>query len=296
VGRCIYYEFPLLIDYSIDSLSTQAQKIFEDAAEAFRPKSLDDLLPAESQLDSLLEEYTWEVPDASLAITNALHGAIGLITIPNIGKPLTQTQGYDRQGLKPLMRGAMYCLDLLHDESAVKMLPAQRQVQITRFLAISSQLIADQLNVPSQRPLWSSAAEDLEHDTLDAVVSFQARVSGWLSQLSASRPSRYAPLVTLLFEKSAGESSTEYYHARAYAALVGEERDHHGGEMSAFDESLFGTIRRSTHVIQSTAFLSTATDSRAALKVCNELMSDLSGTDLVEGAPKGKLISPREKC
>lgn len=229
------------------------------------------------ELDSLLDQNLQTAPDPSLALCNTLQGAVFLVRSNE--KANRDVIELDREGLSPLIRTAMYCLALISQEEISNFLKTELLNKLNQFLAIVNQLISDEILLPSEPPLWKAASSGSVRDAAKVVESFQKDMANWLLPLSDTNFELYKSLVHTLFADSTGDSPTNYYNARAYSGLAATEWDEVGDGPLVVEEAHLGEIRRSTNVIQSTAYVSVKSESTAVLRVYNELMSDISGTD-----------------
>ena len=263
--------------------------MYDDASEQMRSQVSTNLVISDAVLFAELGKYTTNVPDASLALSNELRCAVFLVlSHANTTKAPAGPQDFDRDGYSLFLRLIFYCIALAKHSKILQSFPAQEQVQLVRFLVLSNQILGDHLNVPSHPRLWKMPSEDTDYDTLRSVDELQSELSGWLSRITSERPSFYARLIEQLFNNAAGASPLEYYHARAYTMLVREEHERHGWGSSPEQDSYLGAIRRSANLIQASAYLSTLPESNVVLRVCNEIMSDLNGTNLAKDTRKGE--------
>ena len=260
---------------SIDALVDQAQKLIKQASPIDLPAVADDLLPSTTQWGDVLAPFITRSPNKSLAITNPIGGALFLLLrSPESSK---QEISWDADGYSAAFRMARYATKLILSTDCFSHASKESKVAACKAMATFLQLAGDDLSVKGSPPLWELIDPDLESEVVDFVAEAQALLASWLTLDFVTDVQKQ-----LLCDTS-GRSTISYYGARAYSALTIEIAELQGAQVTHHqDVGQLKQLQQSPDVFTSAALLTSLSDSKEALKLCNGLLADLTGQRLFE--------------
>ena len=264
---------------AIELLVEQARRLLEDTPAVTRSDLLSKLIPDPSTcivgLNPLFEAYV----DHSIALTNPLGGAVYFIK-PSQTKSFRQEMKYDREGLSVAMRKITFTVLLMNGDGFMDNLSLDRQPQIFEFLALSYQLIADQLNAPSNAPLWRSPPNVKQVGITSTVSTTSSSIAAFLSHAASSQPAYAIQAMSQLEQQSRDLTGKAFYCARACTSFAVDTIEQHGHQ-SFFDfADRVKNMRKSEEFYIDVLAVVTAPSSPVLLTLFNVLMSDATGADM----------------
>ncbi|KAL7627782.1 hypothetical protein AAE478_001977 [Parahypoxylon ruwenzoriense] len=281
---------------AVDTLVQQAMQVYKSM------ESFDAALDRNEQLQSLIPDtnvwreetalFLQDAPKPSLALTSILGGAyllpISSSTIPNT--PIRR----DRAGCSISGRMAMYTTKLLSAGFQLDVLPLPRQVEIVRYLSLTTDLVADQLTVMDENKIWSSLSPEAALPDADHLISSARKVivdmigdaDGWRDGVGTEKSKLMHDVIRALMDEAKSLTPTGLYHARVLSELLQALTENHGfpssGEQWLTNS---GALKSSpSTVLPAIAILSglgeTISPSRVVSNFCNRLVSDIAGANL----------------
>ena len=258
---------------TVDSLVGQARKLMDDSEDDWSVM-LRKLLPDDLVLESALDSYLKQVPNHTLALTNSLGGAVYLVETDATGQKAEI--GFDRDGFSIAFRLASYTIGLLKTPNVAEELSDQERASYFHFVVLYSELLEDHLAVNHKQSMWHNSEDLVDREILHVVKSQQNDILELRSAKNGALD-RSLPMLDKLYEEAAGHSVLSYYNARAYTTSMRNSRmDHRYSDQ----EIALTNMRKSEDVVRDAAILTYIEPSRASLKLCNELLSDLAGKPL----------------
>ena len=224
----------------------------------------------------------------SLAITNLLGGAVYLVEqLPESRNTSEATISYDSDGYSPALRMAWYTTKLIKATDVFSHVTMHYRCVICRYLALFVQVASDNLSIPGPVSLWEHQGLDVEADVVDMIAEAQNLLASWLRNSATLGESYVSDAISLLLGNSRGTSATSYYSGRASAALSAEYRELHGGITSSEDEIRLKTLPETSEAISGAALLAGVADSEGLLRLCNQLIANLTGLPLYDNLQDG---------
>jgi len=264
---------------------SQAQRVFEQASQDNKSDAATKLLPDLARWNTAIEPFFWGSPNLSLAITNSLSGALSLIT-PISSASISQRITTDGDGYSSAFRMFRYTTKLIESTKAFEYITSSHKAVLVKSLALLLQIAGDNLSVPESIPLWKFEDPDQEAEVVDFVAETQALLASWFA-LEPS-PSDFVHVAQIqLLEQANGQSTKSYYSARAYAAITAEKTEIHGHRGGESDADRLKTMRKSTDIFASAAYLASAPGSKELQRLCNELIADLTGLNFQKNMENG---------
>lgn len=150
----------------------------------------------------------------------------------------------------------------------------EQKVILIRNLSLFLQLAGDNLSVLGSTPVWSVSKPDLESDIVDFIAEAQSLWASWLREI------HYPELITnvqgQLLEDSSGLSAVAYYCGRACSAMKAEDIELHG-HLPRHEISALKSLQKSPDIFMSMAVLTSIMEGKETMRLCNELIADLTG-------------------
>lgn len=196
--------------------------------------------------------------------------------------------GRDVHGYSPALRMAIYTVELINSTDVLDHTAAEERAVICQYLALITQIAGDNLSLFGSNDLWDSSSPDAEVEMTEFVASAQRLLASWLQPTHQVEQNFAMTAQDLLLESSRGSSVTSYYNARAYSVLTAEMIELHGHTPSGDEASQLRAMRKTSELFYATAFLTKASEAQGLLRLCNELVADLTGQDLHENMQEGK--------
>jgi len=276
-------------------LIIQACKVWDQAPREEKTSIAAELLPNGAQFTTAFGRFLSIPPNLSLAITNSLGGAINLIEQSPASEGTKSNMGRDMDGYSPALRIVWYTTKLIKATDIVGFVTEEQQVVLWKHMSLFLQLAGDNISVPGSNDLWNRYNSDMEAEILELTTEVQSLLALWLQDKSQEKSSLSAITQSQLLEEAQGSSPASYYSARAYSAISSDLQELQGHTARNDDAERLRSIRKSEEVFLAAAFLSSASDPKALLRLCNELISDLTGSNSYENADEGTYSSPFSK-
>ncbi|KAJ4399573.1 hypothetical protein N0V91_009317, partial [Didymella pomorum] len=278
---------------SVETLVELAEKSLKPA-ETWEENA--HLFPKIDDWDLSLAPFLDSAPKSALAIANSLGGAAYLVE-PAGASADVRKLSRDADGYSAAYRIAQYVAKLSRiPHFRVQTAPIEVRDAYLCKIALTEQLVDDNLSLAGANGLWADYNADTENDAMsfksDAAgfkIQELASVHGSMSSLARSANDEKALLSWAqgLLAKIDTKSSTKaYYTARAYSSLITQAITYHGWKSSwtAQVQDELKTVRRSKQVIPLLAHLAAFEEPLAASKfcerMCNEIIADLTGLDI----------------
>lgn len=201
---------------------------------------------------------------------------------------LTQGNGRDIHGYSAALRMALYTMELIKSTNVFDHAVAEERAVIFQYLALTTQLAGDNLSVSGSNDLWKSLSPDVDAEVTEFVSSAQRLLASWLQPLPQGERHFAMTAQDSLLGSSRGSSVASYYSARAYSVLAAEAIELYGNVPSGDEASQLRAMRKTSDVFYATAFLSKVLEPQALLRLCNELVADLTGQDLHQNMQDGE--------
>lgn len=285
---------------SIETLVELAEKSLK-RAETWEENA--NLFPSIDDWNSALAPFLDSAPKSALAIANSLGGAAYLVD-PAVASADVRKMSRDADGYSAAYRIAQYVAKLSRiPHFRVQTAPIEVRDAYLRNIALTVQLVDDNLGLAGANGLWADYNADTENDAM----SFKSDAAGFTTQeltgvhgsmsSLARNPEDENALLTwaqgLLGQIDAGSSTQAYYAARAYSSLVSQGIMLHGWKSSwtAQVQDTLKTVRRNKQVIPLLAYLTAFEEPLAASqsceRMCNEIIADLTGLDIDQKPQEG---------
>ena len=199
--------------------------------------------------------------------------------------PTSQEISRDLDGYTPAFRMAQYTTKLIKSTKIFDNVAKEVKIAVCKFVAIFLQLASDDLNVSGPFPLCKISDLDQEFEIVDFVGEAQVLLTAWLTS------SFIAEVQSQLLADTSGHSAASYYSARTYTALSTEVSESQGVHVNHGDESdRLKQLRKSPDLFTSAALLTSASDSKELLRLCNVVLADLTGRNFSENVEDGKVL------
>lgn len=246
-----------------------------------------ELLPNGAQFTTAFRRFLAVPPNLSLAITNSLGGAIDLIERSPASEGTKGNMARDMDGYSPALRIVWYTTKLITATDIISFVTNEQQIHLWKHMSLFLQLAGDNVSVPGSNDLWNRYDLDMEAEILELIVEGQGLLALWLHDKSQEKASLSANAQGQLLEESKGSSPASYYSARAYSAISLDLQELQGHTARNGEAERLKSMRKSQEVFVAAAILSSASDPKALLRLCNELISDLTGSNFSENADGG---------
>lgn len=269
------------------SLISQACKVWDQASREEKTSVAAELLPNGAQFTTAFRRFLSIPPNLSLAITNFLGGAINLIEQSPASEDTKGNMERDMDGYSPALRIIWYITKLIKATDIFGFVTEKQQAMLWKHMSLFLQLAGDNISVPGSNDLWNRYDSDMEAEILELTTEVQSLLALWLQDKSQEKSSLSAITQSQLSEESQGLSPASYYSARAYSAISSDLQELRGHTARDGEAERLRSIRKSEEVFLAAALLSSASDSKALLRLCNELISDLTGSNSYENADEG---------
>ena len=255
----------------------QACKVWNQVSGEDKSSFAAELLPDPAQFAAAIGPFLELPPNPSLAITNSLGGAIHLIKRPPETESTKSNMARDVDGYSPALRMMWYTAKLIRETDIIGYVTSEQQTALWKHISLFLQLASDNISVEGSNDLWNRYDSDLEAEILDLITECQALLASWLQGYPQERSNSSVIAKSQLLEESRASSVASYYSARAYCAMSIDLQELHGHVALEGEAEQLRKIRKSPCVFMSAACLSSASDPKALLRLCNELISDLTG-------------------
>lgn len=251
-----------------------------------------ELLPGPAQFTAALGPFLELPPSPSLAITNSLGGAVNLTKQPPATENTKSNMARDVDGYSPALRMMWYATKLIKETDITDYVTSKQRVFLWKHMSVFLQLAGDNVSVQGSNDLWDRYDPDLEAEILDLITEGQALLASWLQQNSQDRSSLSVTVKREILEESRGSLVASYYSARAYAVISTDLQELHGNAALEGEAEQLRKLRKSPDVFMAAAYLSSASDPKALLRLCNEFISDLTGYGFQGNSEEGAYSNP----
>lgn len=189
------------------------------------------------------------------------------------------------------MRMALYTARLISSEVDLLSLPQSFQVEILCLLAITVQLVTDQITLVDEDRLWSSlkyrdssnVAEDFVTSTRAAINTIIESATGWRDGSDDGTTGLVEKLISALIQQTRNLTPLGLYSSRALSDLVEGLTDKHGMPAAGDDKlakyesfkAAPSTVLSSVALLQ--GFGEMLESSKLVNTLCNRLVSDIAG-------------------
>ena len=235
-----------------------------------------DLLPSLIQWNAALAPFISRLPDPSLAITNAFGGSLSMIS-PSASDSAKMTIARDGDGNSAALRLAQYTTQIVKNTEIFDRAPPDLKTTVCKYLALILQLASDNLSVPESMPLWNSADPDTEFEMVEFIAEAQSLLGGWSHSKDSSTSEFISEVQKQLLDDSRGLTASSYYSGRAFSALTAETTEFQGPPLHINHGDWIKEFRTSDAVFVAAAYLTSATESEELFRLCNHLLTDLTG-------------------
>ncbi|KAF2147496.1 uncharacterized protein K452DRAFT_348186 [Aplosporella prunicola CBS 121167] len=254
-----------------------------------RTELVEKLLPSKEAWKTALAPFLKLAPHPSLAITNALGGAVYLVDSQETNPP---KMSRDNDGWSPALRMAWYTSRLLKTTEIFESIPIENRAQIYQHLLLAVQLTNDNLSRASSNDIWNMYNPHTESEIVDFISEAQLVMNDFLYDKSLQSS------FNQLLEAATGSSAESFYNARAYTYVMSRLLSLVGSDMEKTPDldAKIKDLRKSQDVFYSTAFIvghCTMVESRSPMsQLCNELIAQLTGIDMAKKAKEalGQLV------
>ena len=254
---------------SVDALVAQARKVLDSRSSNHGQGVVEDLFPSLAQWTTALEPFVTRPFNLSLATTNPFGSALSLVSqAPK--DAIEQAISRDADGSSLAVRVAQYTTQLVKVTDVLDSATKDQRVFLCKEMALFLQIAGDNLSVAGSMPLWDSSDPELDSEMVDFVAEAQGLLGSWLT-------SEFIPEVqTQLLDESSGLSAISYYSGRAYLAMTMEINELQG-HANYKDAGWLKATRKSPDIFTVAAYFASAPESKELLRLCNEILADLTG-------------------
>lgn len=271
---------------SIEALVAQARKVLVNSSPSDMPAIVQKLLPDLMQWNASLKPFISRPPDASLAITNSFGGSLYMIS-PTPPTAAKQEIPRDGDGHSAALRMAQYTTHILQSKGILDSATQEQKSGVCKYMALFLQLASDNISVPGCMPLWDSSDPEIESEILDFVAEAQSLLVGWLHGRAPLMSESISEVQKQLLDDSRGLTAESYYSGRAYSAITAEIAELRGSSAHTSDADLVKGFRRSDDAFVVAAYLTSASESEELFRLCNYLLTDLTGHDFGKNLAEG---------
>ena len=259
------------------TINAQAKKSLEQCSQDDKPAIIAEMLPSPEHWAKALAPFICKKPNPSLAVTNSFGGAVELIT-----EPSAPTSGvpYDSYGHSLALRIASFVVEFAGNHEVFASISESQRTTFCISLALLTELAGDNISVQGCMPLWNSHLVESDNEVVDLVATIQGFMGKWLHKSPGSGLTK--SVRQQLFANSEGRSPMSYYHGRAYSSITSELYEKHGQIPDESQDQLKGILKSEDH-LSTTAILSSAPECPELLRLCNELLAELTGHNFKDG-------------
>ncbi|KAI9775587.1 MAG: hypothetical protein M1835_005753 [Candelina submexicana] len=286
---------------SIESLVDRARQTLEQAPEQARNQVAMQLLPDSVQWAAAVRPFLKVTPNPSFAITSPLGSAVCMITnTSEATDTATLAQlPHDSEGYSAAIRMAWYTMSIIKATNIFEMISPERRSEVYQNLIIMVQLADDNLSLAGANHLWVLYTLEVEAKMLDFISESQSLLRRWLeasgSNIQPLSGSNFVNTTLDYFSKnSLGTSALAYYSARIMSVVNSQLAELQGYSKQGASMRWNGTVRdlRKSKDIFFTSSLLTdpnaaMSDSIDLMRVCNELIAELTGLKLSQNTDEG---------
>lgn len=291
--------------HSVESLIDQALKLHLQASDEDRPTVTAQIIPDFAQWSAAMEPFLRLVPSPALALTSPLGAAVYMVDAQSADTDLQHAVEVSRDpnGYSPALRMAIYVVSLLENPNIFQFLNAEQRTHTVSYILLILNLANDNLGLHGANHLWNLYDPEVDEEISSFVSQTQALVAGWLRLVPSSDSGSTVEAETLhaaqhlLFDASRGLSAVAYNHAQALCFLQSELSELQGtGSLIPLEEPLLKNFRRSSDVFLVSTVLTAYKPHKESVRLCNELVSDLTGFDILQDSAEGMCQAPSNMC
>lgn len=193
----------------------------------------------------------------------------------------------DVNGYSSAFRIAQYTSKLIKSTGVFDHASRERKGITCKYIAQVIQLASDDIGVPGSMPLWEYSDPGLENEMVDFVADIQSLLLSWLRNMDRTLSDFVSDAQSQLLNESRGLTATSYYSGRAYCMMTMEVVELHGAKASIDPIGQIKALRTSPDVFTAAAYLTSTSESQELLRLCNHLLTDLTGHDFSENMNEG---------
>ncbi|KAI9830833.1 MAG: hypothetical protein M1819_005358 [Sarea resinae] len=279
----------------IESLLERAMKMIQQTPLDERASLAIQLLPGPGQWADAIQPFMGVAPHPSLALTNPLGGAVYLIDRSKAEESLRSISSLPRDlnGYSSCLRMASYTVGLLKEADLSNLLSPEMRGEVFRWLTLIILLTNDNITLSGANHIWSEAIPEAEAQVLDFIFDAQNLLSQWLKmpdtwwiQGDPLRTQQHSESsLDKFIEGSAGLSPSAFYYARAFSTVRSETielRGWHPSQETPWTERLRLRDPEDTFIVAATltGFKVPISMNKESLRMCNQLIADLTGLDI----------------
>ena len=261
-------------------------KVLGNSSPSDMAAMVQELLPTQTQWNVALASFISRIPDRSLAITNAFGGSLSIIS-PASSDSAKQAIPRDGSGNSAALRMAQYTTEVIRNTGILDNATHVQKTTTCKYMALFLQFASDNLSVSGSMPLWESADVDTESEIVGFVADAQSLLGSWLHNRDSLMSDVISEVQKQLLNDSYGLMASSYYSGRAYSALTAEITEFKGPSTHTNDADLIKGFRRSNDAFVAAAYLTSSSESEELLRLCNYLLTDLTGHDFREDPAEG---------
>lgn len=200
---------------------------------------------------------------------------------------IKQTVSRDGDGNSAVLRIAQYTTQIIKSTGIYDRATHEQKTTVCKYMALFLQLASDNLSVTGSMPLWESTEIDTESEIVDFFAEAQSLLGGWLHSRDPLTSESIFEVQKQLLDDSCGLIASSYYSGRAYSALTAEIAELHGPSAHTNDADFIKGFRRSNNAFVAAAYLTSASESEELFRLCNYLLTDLTGHDFRKNLAEG---------
>ena len=263
------------------------------------------LLPESAQWFSVIQPFLTIPPNANMTITNPLGGAVYMVdrSVEKLELKATRDVPRDSNGYSPALRVAIYVSSLIANSDIFELISTEQRTDIVYYLSLSLSLASDNLGLQGANDLWIQYNSEVDDEMTQFVSRTQTLVARWLEMTDSSdlRSTTKAEFLGAagrrLLDRSLGLSATAYNNARAFSSLQSELIELHGMDPKiTMEESVLKTIRKGPDVFHAIALLTGLRPRKDSIKLCNEIVADLTGLKLEQNQSESEDPTAFREC
>ena len=182
---------------------------------------------------------------------------------------------------------AQYTTQIIKNTEIFDSAPPELKTSVCKHVALILQLASDNLSVPGSMPLWESADPDTESEMVEFITEAQSLLGGWSHSKDSSTSEFISEVQKQLLDDSCDLTASSYYSGRAFSALTAETTEFHGPPLHINHADLIKEFRKSKAVFVAAAYLTSASESEELFRLCNYLLTDLTGHDFSTNLAEG---------
>ena len=240
------------------------------------------LLPTGMQWRGSLDNVMYRRPRLGIAVTGTLDILFLSQSFENASVPSQpRTASEDNAYISKLLRIVIFTIDLIKLDFFRDHCSQQTLAAVLQDILISQAIIES-----FRQAGFDDTLEDLELKESDAHLDIKGDT---ISCIDASGEQVSTEAQTELAASCQGEDVASYYKSQAYSFLT----SYSGG--LGDDVEKLKSLRRSPYIFYSTQILKSWKNGSSLLKLCNELLADLTGLLLTENRAQGKVQRNRGK-